>query len=136
TLDGMEHALTSFMPVVADEEKALALGGVKGGLESGVSESTTTDLLEAADWSSKAVRKTAMALDKFSDASAYYTRNVSPQMSKEAMLRAVELLVEITGAHIASDLVEAGYQTYKPAKVSMSFARAEQVIGAKLNKKQ
>jgi len=132
TLDGETEKLDPSMVVVADKNQALALAGIMGGESSKVSEDTTTILLEGASWNATTIRRAAMKLDKFSDASSYFTKGVSPQLSQEALMRAVDLLLEITDAQIASPFELKGYKAYKPKTVSMSIAKAELMIGAKL----
>ncbi len=132
TLDGATEKLDPSMVVVADKNQALALAGIMGGESSKVSESTKTILLEGASWNAVTIRRAAMKLDKFSDASSYFTKGVSPLLSQEALMRAVELLLEITDATIASPVEMKGYKAYKPKAVSMSIAKAETMIGAKL----
>lgn len=132
TLDEKDEELMPDMVVVADKKQALALGGVMGGASSMITEGTIRVLLEGASWNREVIRKTAMKLDKFSDASSYFSKGVSPQLASEALLRAVELLLEITDAKVASQHVSVGYKAYKPKSVSMSLSRAEELIGAKL----
>lgn len=132
TLDGKEEELDPSMVIVADKKQPLALAGIMGGESSKITDQTTTILLEGASWDAVTIRRTAMKLDKFSDASSYFTKGVSPQLSQLALLRAIELLQEITDAKIASPVLFKGYKAYKPKQVSMSIAQAEMMIGSKL----
>ncbi|MBI4122321.1 MAG: phenylalanine--tRNA ligase subunit beta [Parcubacteria group bacterium] len=132
TLDGKDCTLEANMIVVADKVQAQAIAGVMGGEAGKVTEGTTAILLEAASWNSASVRKTMKKLDTFSDAGAYFSRNVSPQQAPVALARAIELICEVTGAQVASPFVSKGMKAYKPAKVSLDLARAEQFIGEKL----
>lgn len=133
TLDGKEEELAESMVVVADKNLALALGGIMGGEESKITETTSTILLEAATWNPTTIRRGAQALDKFSDASSYFAKGVSPQSAEIALMRAIELILEITDAHVASELVSKGYKAYKPKKVKMTVEKAEKYIGTSLS---
>lgn len=135
-LDGKTETLQPFMAVVADKKQAQALAGVMGGETAKITEGTTTILLEAASWNPATIRKTMKALDKFSDAGGYFNKGLSPQLAQLALHRAIQLICEVTGAHVASPIISKGMKAYKPAQVKMEIANAERVIGAKLKDAQ
>ena len=70
TLDGGKHKLDSSVLVIADEKKAVALAGIMGGLESGIKETTTRVVLEAANFNPVTIRRAATKLGLRTDASA------------------------------------------------------------------
>src|SRR5205085_9561314 len=89
-LDGKTYALTPHNLVIADQERAVGIGGVMGGEETGVSESTRNVLLEAAYFLPASVRRTARDLALPSDASYRFERGVDPGMILPASERATE----------------------------------------------
>ncbi len=79
-LDGKTYSLSSKHLVIADQERAVGIGGVMGGEDTGVTDSTRTVLLEAAYFSPASVRRTARTLNLPSDASYRFERGVDPEM--------------------------------------------------------
>src|SRR6516162_8292356 len=91
-LDGRTYSLKKEMCVVADQERAVGIGGVMGGEETGVTESSRNILLEAAYFLPASVRKTARELSLPSDASYRFERGVDPEMILRASQHATELI--------------------------------------------
>lgn len=91
TLDGMERKLTSDMLMIQCKGRCVALAGVMGGLETEVSESTSTLLLESANFESATIRKTATRLGLRTDASARFEKSLDPAHTVLAIQRFVEL---------------------------------------------
>ncbi len=131
TLDGKTENLKPFMAVVADKNAGQAIAGVMGGEAAKITEQTTTVLLEAACWDPRTIRRTMKALDKFSDAGGYFNKGISPQLGSLALRRAIALICEITGAEVASEIIDIEPK-YKAKKIELRLERAEAVIGAKL----
>ncbi len=97
-LDGVEYSLETTDTVVADQTgTALALGGVMGGEDSGVTTSTTDIILESAWFLPSAVRATSRRLALMSDASYRFERGTSPWNVIRAAGRALELILELGG---------------------------------------
>ncbi|HEY7161980.1 MAG TPA: phenylalanine--tRNA ligase beta subunit-related protein, partial [Acidobacteriota bacterium] len=103
-IDGKERLLTDSMLVIADAEKPQGVGGVMGGKESEVSESTINVLLESAYFVPSTIRKTRKALDLSTDASFRFERGVDPLLQDVAIRRAALLLEQIAGAKVHSVL--------------------------------
>src|SRR5216110_875919 len=107
-LDGKTYSLKPDNCVVADQERAVGIGGVMGGEETGVTESTKNVLLEAAYFLPASIRRTARELSLPSDASYRFERGVDPEMVLRASQRAAELIQEITGGTPAKEIATAG----------------------------
>ncbi len=106
TLDGQERELTEEMLVIADQEKAIGLGGIMGGANTEVTDGTTTIVLEAANFEAKNNRKTSKALNLRTDAATRFEKNLDPNLPYPALIRAVELLQKHASAQIASDITD------------------------------
>src|SRR5215831_9008015 len=128
-LDGKTYSLKKDMCVVADRERAVGIGGVMGGEETGVTESTRNVLLEAAYFLPASIRKTARELNLPSDASYRFERGVDPEMVLRASQRATELIQEIAGGTPAKEINVAGKQPANPSDVSLSYEKCNQVVG-------
>ncbi|MGV3632068.1 MAG: phenylalanine--tRNA ligase subunit beta [Bacteroidota bacterium] len=106
TLDGVERTLDSSNLMISNGEKDLAIAGVFGGLDSGISESTTNIFIESAYFNPVSVRKTAKIHGLNTDASFRYERGVDPHLTRFALERVVNLIQEVAGGEIAMDLLE------------------------------
>jgi len=128
-LDGKTYSLTSENLVIADEERAIGIGGVMGGEETGVTEATRNVLLEAAYFLPASIRRTARNLNLPSDASYRFERGVDPGMILRASQRATELIREIADGQPAKEVAAAGKIPANPSDVSLSYAKCDQVLG-------
>src|SRR5947208_6296480 len=128
-LDGKTYSLQPDMCVVADQARAVGIGGVMGGEETGVSDSTKNILLEAAYFLPASVRKTAREWNLPSDASYRFERGVDPEMVLRASQRATELIQEIAGGTPAKEIQTAGKVPANPSDVSLSYEKCDRVVG-------
>ncbi|EML0895960.1 phenylalanine--tRNA ligase subunit beta [Vibrio parahaemolyticus] len=100
-LDGTEAELNADTLVVADHGKALAIAGIFGGEESGVTSETKDVLLECAFFAPDHIRGRARSYGLHTDSSMRFERGVDFALQASAMERATELLVEICGGEVA-----------------------------------
>ena len=96
-LDGEEADLTENTLVIADNSKALAMAGIMGGADSGVTESTKDILLESAYFAPLAITGRARHYGMHTDSSHRFERGVDPALQGRAIERATQLLIDITG---------------------------------------
>jgi phenylalanyl-tRNA synthetase beta chain len=134
-LDGKTYALRPDNCVVADQQRAVGIGGVMGGEETGVTDSTKNILLEAAYFLPASVRRTARNLNLASDASYRFERGVDPDMILRASHRATELVREIAGGTPAKEIDVAGELPANPTDVSLSYEKCDRVIGVAIKPK-
>jgi phenylalanyl-tRNA synthetase beta chain len=134
-LDGKTYSLKPDNCVVADRERAIGIGGVMGGEETGVIDSTKSILLEAAYFLPSSIRRTARNLNLSSDASYRFERGVDPDMILRASHRATELIREIAGGTPAKEIHVAGKLPANPANVSLSYEKCDRVIGVVIKPK-
>lgn len=129
-LDGTEETLRSDTLVIADEQKAVAMAGIFGGLDTGVTQDSCNIFLESAFFNPVHIMGKARTYGLHTDASHRYERGVNPQMQVEAIERATTLLLDIVGGQ-AGPLVEAKSEEHLPkAKtISLRKARADHIIG-------
>ncbi|MDQ3327970.1 MAG: phenylalanine--tRNA ligase subunit beta, partial [Chloroflexota bacterium] len=94
TLDHQRRLMPTGTIMIADAERAIGIGGIMGGLNSEVTESTTSILLESATFNAIQIRRAARAMGLRTDASARFERGLDPQLAPVALARAVQLLVQ------------------------------------------
>ncbi len=126
TLEGEERELTQEMLVIADAERPVALAGIKGGEDSGITEATADVLLEAAYFTPAQVRATSKALGLSTEASYRFERGTDPEIVATASDRASALIAEIAGGEVLSGLVD----VYPRAKTRdwIEFRRARYTV--------
>ena len=134
-LDGKTYSLKHDNCVVADQERAIGIGGVMGGEETGVTETTNNILLESAYFLPASVRRTARNLNLPSDASYRFERGVDPEMVLRASQRATELIREIAGGTPAKEVAAAGKVPANPSDVSLSYEKCDRVVGIAIKPK-
>jgi len=135
TLDKTERKLDNDMLLICDGRKPVAVGGVMGGLDSEVTETTTNVLLESACFNAVSIRKTARRLNLSTDASYRFERGVDPQGTIDAMQRATELICEIAGgtAEPGGIDVNVGHQ---PLTLMLRTSKTNELLGLELSQEQ
>lgn len=131
-LDGEEYELIAEDMVIADDQGAVALGGVMGGEESGVTEETTDILLESAYFVPRGIRRTSRRLFLSSDSSYRFERGVDAHQVAGASDLATKLILELAGGKADKELVICGAPPApaKPVALDNDFCRS--VIGEEL----
>ena len=131
-LNGEEYPLSTDDLVIADQAKAVAIGGVMGGADSGVTETTTDVLLEAAYFTPAAVRRTGRRLGIHSDSSYRFERGVDPLQIAGVSDFAVKLILDLAGGKADPALLVAGAAPAGPKSVPLENDYCRAVIGAPL----
>ena len=132
-IDHKTYKLQPGMCVIGDADRPVALGGVMGGAETEVTESTTDILLEAAEFAPLSIRTTSRALRLHSPSSYRFERGTDPEAIDWASRRACELILELAGGELAEGVVDV---TARPTPVRdavvLRFAQIERVLGIEL----
>ncbi len=138
TIDGQERALLPDDVVIADGEGPVAVAGVMGGGESGVSASTTRIAIECAYFNPTRVRRTGRRLGLHTESSHRFERGVDPNAVPWVLRRTVELIAETQRYLGATPRLAAGFLDAYPApiearEVRLPVARYAEVIGVPLD---
>ncbi|MEF3079505.1 phenylalanine--tRNA ligase subunit beta [Winogradskyella poriferorum] len=134
TLDEIERELHEDDLMICDAEKPMCIAGVFGGIDSGVTETTTNIFLESAYFDPVSVRKTAKRHGLNTDASFRFERGIDPNFTKYALKRAALLITEIAGGEITSDISDAYPNKIEDFQVVLSFDNAKRLIGQEIPK--
>ncbi len=129
TLDEVERKLEPWMMVIADAKVPVALAGIMGGLDTEVTDKTTTVLLESACFNSSSIRRTAKHLQVETEASYRFQRKADIQGTANAVDRAARLMCEIAGGKAAGGII--GYYPEKcgEKKVVLRLSRLNKILG-------
>lgn len=132
TLDGEERELTSRMLVIADGERAVALGGIKGGEDSGITDTTVDVLLEAAYFTPAQIRATSKALGLSTEASYRFERGTDPEIVPVASARAAAMIAEIAGGEVLEGIVDIYPKQAERRRITMRRARYSKLTGLQI----
>jgi len=132
TLDGVERVLHENDLMICDAEKPMCIAGVFGGIDSGVTQSTTSIFLESAYFDPISVRKTAKRHGLNTDASFRFERGIDPNITEYALMRAAVLITEIAGGEITSDIVDIYPKKIEDHQVVLNFDNATRLIGEEI----
>ena len=129
TLDGEDRVLTQDMTVIATPERAVALAGVMGGLDSEITEESTTVLLEAATFEHGRTSRTSRNLGLISESSMRYERGVDDNPIADYSAAAAALLAEVAGGHVCPGIVDVYPTPTAPVQLSFRIPRFCQMMG-------
>lgn len=131
TLDGVERNLTKDSVLIATKEEGVCLGGVFGGANSEIDDNTTSIALEAAYFPPASNRKSARSVGYRSEASARFERGIDIEAVKPALMRAMQLLVELADAKIEG-VVEAGCNKLEPIEITLRYPQIKRILGVEI----
>lgn len=129
TLDGNEHQLCAEDLLICDEQRAVALAGVMGGLNSEVKDDTTTILLEAAWFDPISVRRTSKRHGLHTESSHRFERGADIDMVLLALDRAAALMAEYAGGQVAPDVIDNYPQPLARVELPLRVDRVEKLLG-------
>ncbi len=129
SIDGSKCDLDPDMLIIADAKKPVALAGVMGGLETEVSEATTTILLEDAYFDPVTVRSTSRKLALPSESSFRFERIVDAENIDWASKRTAQLITQVAGGKVVKGVVDIYPKKREPKKVVMRLTRLNKLLG-------
>jgi len=135
-IDHKTYALDGQMCVIADATRAVALGGVMGGVDSEVSDATTDLLIESAMFSPLSIRTTSRKLTLRSPSSYRFERGVDPEGVDWASRRCCELILELAGGELADGVIEVGPKPVERENVSLRFAQVARILGIDISESE
>ena len=132
TLDGVERKLDERDLMICNAREPMCMAGVFGGLDSGVTDSTTDIFLESACFNPTSVRKTSRRHGLNTDSSFRFERGVDPNGCLYVLKLAAMMVKELAGGEICGPVVDLYPVTVEPYPVTLSYARVNSLIGKEL----
>ena len=130
TLDGKERMLSKEDLMICDgEETPMCIGGVFGGVKSGVTANTKSIFLESAWFNPVDIRKTSFRHNLRTDAATHFEKNVDVSNTVNVLRRAALLIKELAGGEIASDIVDVYPQPREKTQVQLKFHYLRKLSG-------
>ena len=131
TLDEIERKTNSDTVLIATKEQAVCVGGVFGSANSEVDDNTKNIVLEAAYFTPAQNRRSARSIGYRSEASARFERGIDIEMVKPALLRAMQLLVDLADAKV-DGIVETGDNKLPEIDITLRFAQIKRILGTEI----
>ena len=129
TLDGVERALSQNILVIADKERAIAIAGIMGGLDTEVTANTTTILIESANFNQAVIHRGSINLRLSSEASLRFEKGLSRDLPLVALKRATQLMLELTGGKVAKGVIDVYPGKRQEEPILLSAAEVKRLLG-------
>lgn len=135
SLDAVERSLHGEDLMICDGDgNGMCIGGVYGGLNSGVTDETTTIFLESAHFHAKTLRRTSTRHNLRTDAAKVFEKGSDPNVSVYALKRAAMLMVELAEGKIASEIVDIYPNPVAKKEIEVSYDYTNTLIGVEIPK--
>ena len=129
TLDGKERKLSAEDLMVCNAKEGMAIGGVFGGKDSGIGDQTSSIFLESAWFEPIGIRKTSFRHGLRTDAATRFEKGVDISGAPAVLRRAAQLIREIAGGKVSSEIVDVYPQPEARAEVTLSFHYLKKLSG-------
>ena len=134
TLDEVERKLHTEDLMICDADKPMCIGGVFGGIDSGVTESTSNIFLESALFDAKMLRRTSTRYGLRTDAAQHFEKGIDPEIVVPALKRAAMLLKEYAHATISSEIIDVYPNEIAIKEIAVSYKNIDRLVGIELDK--
>lgn len=134
TLDGEERELTTEMLVICDAKDPKCIAGVMGGLDSEVTQQTSTILLETANFAALGTRRTCRHLGLSSESSSRFEKGVDPNGTIFASKRALHLLQDLAGAQVYAGHIDINSVSDQETVIDLKLSEVTRLLGVTIAK--
>jgi len=129
TLDEEEIKLSGNDLMICNQDDPMCMAGILGGIDSGVTESTTEIFLESAYFESSGIRRSSKSHTINTDSSFRFERGADPEITLYALKRAGMLIRDIAGGKITSDVLDVYPNPVEPKQVEVKYETIHRLIG-------
>lgn len=135
-LDEETYELSKEHLVITDSKETVALAGIIGGYNSAVTDSTTEVLIESAYFDPVVIRKGSKKLGLLSEASRRFERGIDPNTSMEALLIIIQLIEEVAGGKLSSQITDSCVVDLSSKKLSLNESNLISTMGVHFPKQE
>jgi len=135
-LDDETYKLNENDLVIADEKGPIAIAGVMGGKETAVDEGTKNIIFEAANFDCTNIRKTAKRLKLSSESSYRFEREIDPEMTMPAIMKAIEMAGDLAGGKAEENMIDIYPSPTKQKELEFEFERIKNLLGIEVSEKE
>jgi phenylalanyl-tRNA synthetase beta chain len=136
SVDGISYRLPKDAVIITDKEKIIDLCGIKGGKNTGTYEGTKNVLIRVPVEVPILIRRASQTMSLRSDASSIFERGVNTGGTIDTLRRAVDLVLELAGGEIASELYDIKNTDFKPWKLKLRIERLNKILGIEIPTKK
>ncbi|MEM1137984.1 MAG: phenylalanine--tRNA ligase subunit beta [Bacteroidota bacterium] len=134
SLDEKERKLAASDLMICDISDPMCIGGIFGGLHSGVTQETTSIFLESAYFNPGYIRKSAQYHVLKTDASFRFERGTDPNATVKVLKIAANLIKDLAGGYISSEIVDVYPEPIQHFEVAVSYKNLNRLIGKEIDK--
>jgi phenylalanyl-tRNA synthetase beta chain len=133
SLDEIDRKLSSEDLLICDgKSNPMCIGGVFGGIDSGVTDDTKTIFLESAHFNAISIRKSSTRHLLRTDAARCFEKGSDPNITVEALKRAALLMHELAGAEISSEVTDIYPNKIKRTEIEVKYSHVNRLIGEEI----
>lgn len=136
TLDNSEVKLNSEDLMIYNADEPMCIAGVYGGAYSGVKDTTTAIFLESAYFDPTSIRKTSIRHNLRTEAAQHFEKGVDPVETVDVLKIAAQLIIDIAGGKIASEIVDISSQSFDKNVVELHPSKVRQLTGAPISNEE
>lgn len=136
TLDGTQRRLDEDVLMINDGEKAVAIAGIMGGLNSEITDDTRVMVLESANFEASSVRLSSKRLGLRTESSGRYEKGIDPNLCKLAADRVCQLIDELGYGTVLKDEIDIYNEVYTSPTITVRVSRINKVIGTDLSREE
>jgi len=134
TLDEVNRKLEKTHLLIADPEEPIAIGGIMGGKNTEVDKDTQDIIIECANFEMYNIRKSTRELGLRTDASTRFEKGLDPNLTIEALQRVTNLIVEVAGGEIASDVIDVYPEKEQESEIEFEIMDVARLLGIDIKK--
>jgi phenylalanyl-tRNA synthetase beta chain len=135
-LDDETYELNKDDLVIADDENPIAIAGVMGGKDTAVDENTKNIIFEAANFDCTNIRKTSKRLKLSSESSYRFEREIDPEITVPAMMKAIEMAGDLAGGKIKENIIDIYASPVQQKEIKFNFERIKNLLGVEVVRKE
>ncbi|MCD6288085.1 MAG: phenylalanine--tRNA ligase subunit beta [Candidatus Hydrogenedentes bacterium] len=133
TIDGVDRNLDPEMLVIADANTPVALAGIMGGINSEISDTTNTVLLESAFFLPTSIRKTSKSLGIMTEASYRFERGADIELVPKALDRCAQLIAELANGTVCAGIIDAYPKPAERKTITLRPERVQKLLGCEID---
>lgn len=134
TLDGEKRTMDGIELMIFNEREAVAMAGIMGGSQSGITGDTRDIFIESAYFDPVITRKASRKHQLMTEASFRFERGADPNITVQALQRVTDLIMEIAGGKVASEIIDEYPGKIDPAEIPLEYNYLDRILGNKLHR--
>jgi phenylalanyl-tRNA synthetase beta chain len=136
SVDGISYTLPKNALIIKDKDRVIDLAAIKGGENTGITNSTKNIFIHIPIYDPITTRKTSNTMKLASDASYIYERGPDLGGTINTLKRTVDLILKLAGGKVASEIIDIKRKDYLPRKLTLNLPKLVKVLGIKIDNKK